>query len=190
MFEDKRSKKIILVANCVFNQNVKLDQLAVYPGAIKEAAEALVDSGIGILQMPCPEMLHLGLDRQVDRNSCPSPEEEKSRIAQRMTNADGKAFCRGLANSLVDQIEDYRKNGFEIVGLAGINGSPTCGVETTWLNDREQDGQGVWIKTLTEEFNKKSLSIPMGGIKPGEPLKAVATVMELLDGKKPTDIKA
>ena len=66
MFDDKRSRKVILVAHCVFNQNAKLDRCAHYPGPIKEAAEILLDSGIGIIQMPCPELLALGLDREVE----------------------------------------------------------------------------------------------------------------------------
>ena len=52
MFSDSRSKKVILVSHCILNQNAKIDRCAVYPGAIKEAAQLLIESGTGILQMP------------------------------------------------------------------------------------------------------------------------------------------
>ena len=63
MFTDRRSKKIILVAQCILNQNAKIDGCAHYPGAIEGVAEVLIRSGCGIVQLPCPEVMHLGLDR-------------------------------------------------------------------------------------------------------------------------------
>ncbi len=184
MFEDQRSKKIILMAHCVLNQNAKLDRCAHYPGAIKDLSGIVIERGVGIIQMPCPELLYLGLDRQVDRGKCSTVEEEDTRIAQRMAGENGKALCREIANSIVFQVEEYRKNGFEIMGLVGINGSPTCGVETTWFNGQEQDGPGVLIKILSDDLNQRCLSISMRGIKAYEPQKAAATVAELLDGIK------
>ena len=45
MFNDARSRRIMLVAHCLLNQNAKLDRCAFYPGAIREAALGLIDSG-------------------------------------------------------------------------------------------------------------------------------------------------
>ncbi len=66
MFTDARSRKIIFVAHCVLNQNAKIDRCARYPGAMPELAAFLLQSGVGIVQLPCPELLALGLDRQAD----------------------------------------------------------------------------------------------------------------------------
>ena len=66
MFEDMRSKKVVLVLHCLLNQNARIDTCAYFPGAMGEAAEATVVSGIGVLQMPCPELQCLGLARRGD----------------------------------------------------------------------------------------------------------------------------
>ena len=132
MFADKRSKKVLLIAHCILNQNAKIDACAHYPGAIREVAQILIDGGTGMLQMPCPELLCLGLDRQVEPGLHPTVEAEDTRVAQRMTEEQARTICRKIVDDLVYQLVEYRKNGFELVGVLGINGSPTCGVETTW----------------------------------------------------------
>jgi predicted secreted protein len=180
VFDDKRSKKVVLLAQCVLNQNAKLDRCAHYPGAITEVADLLIQRGIGLVQMPCPELLFLGLDRQVDRSSDATFAAEDTRIAGRMAEPAAQALCNEIANNLVYQIGEYRKHGFEIVGLVGINGSPTCGVETTWRDDQDQAGPGALIQALIRELERKGYSLPMRGIKAYEPRNALAAVMELL----------
>jgi predicted secreted protein len=179
LFDDKRSKKVVLLAHCVLNQNAKLDRCAHYPGAIKEVADLLADRGIGIIQMPCPELLYLGLDRQADRSSNATVAAEDTRIAGRMAEPAAQTLCREIANNLAYQIGEYHKHGFEIVGVVGINGSPTCGVETTWRDDQDQEGSGVLIQALIRELDRKGLSLPMRGIKAYEPQNALRAVMEL-----------
>ncbi len=180
MFEDKRSKKVILVAHCVINQNAKLDRCAHYPGALMEVVSTLLGSGVGIIQMPCPELVCLGLDRGVEIGANPSVEEEDTRIGARMRRSDAQRVCRKLADDIVYQIDEYKRNGFEILGLVGINGSPTCAVESTWSDGGEKTGPGVFVQLLTERLEKRSITLPMKGIKAVEPEKAVAAVRELL----------
>ncbi len=181
MFTDKRSKKVLLVAHCIFNQNAKIDRCAHYPGTIKQVAQVLFDAGVGIIQMPCPELVYLGLDRQADRQAPTTIESEDTRVARRMVQDQGKALCREIAGNLVHQVEEYSKHGFEILGIVGINGSPTCGVETTWSNDQEKQGPGVFMQVLSKELVRREIILPMRGIKAYEPQRAIAAVMELLE---------
>lgn len=181
MFDDKRSKKVLLIAHCILNQNAKIDQCAYYPGVIREVSQTLMDSGVGILQMPCPELLCLGLDRQVEPGLQPSVESEDTRVAQRMSEDQARNICRQIAVDLVYQLVEYQKNEFTLVGAIGINGSPTCGVETTWINDQETQGSGVFIQILDEECQKRGFSLAMRGIKAYEPQRATATVVTLLE---------
>jgi predicted secreted protein len=181
MFDDKRSKKVVLIAHCVLNQNAKIDRCAHYPGTIREIAQTLIDAELGILQMPCPELLCLGLDRQVDTEIHTTIESEDTRVAQRMAEGQTKTLCYKLVSDLVYQVEEYQRNGFELVGIIGINGSPTCGIETTWANSREVQGPGVFIKILNEEIQKRGISLPMRGIKAYEHQQALAAVNDLLD---------
>jgi len=180
MFDDQRSKKIILIAHCILNQNVKIDRCARYPGAIQELADLLVDSGVGLLQMPCPELKCLGLDRQIGKGLKTTIESEDTRVAQRMTEASSIARCHGLANDLINQIREYHKNGFEIMGVIGINGSPICGVETTWTGDQEKAAQGVFIRILDEECRRRGIVLRFRGIKGYEIPQAIAAAKDLL----------
>jgi len=180
MFRDARSKKVILVSHCVLNQNVKIDRCAWYPGAIREVTQTILDAGVGMLQMSCPELLCLGLDRQEERGAVTTVESEDDRVAERMKEERPRQICRRLAGDLVDQIEQYRLNGFTVLGVLGINGSPTCGVEKGWANGGETETPGVLIETLTEMLAERGITLPMRGLRARDPVQAVQAVKELI----------
>ena len=180
MFSDARSKRLLLVAHCVLNQNAKLDRCAFYPGAIREAAQTVLDSGVGVIQMPCPEMLCFGLDRQTDLNAQPSVEAEDTRIAIRLSEPAYRRMMQEMVEQLLFQILEYRKHGFEVLGVLGINGSPSCAVEQTWVADAPQEGSGVFIEILMATLEKNDIHLPMRGIRAAEPGHAVAAVRALV----------
>ncbi len=180
MFDDQRSKKIIFVAHCVLNQNAKIDRCGRYPGAIVEVAQALISSGVGIVQMPCPEIMALGLDRQVEQGKSSTIEAEDERVAELMRQETNQSICRKVAADLVYQIMQYQRNGFCVLGVLGMNGSPTCGVETRWGNMREEKGNGVLIEALVKKCEAAQISLPMRGIKAQEPEDALKKLKDLL----------
>lgn len=181
MFDDQRGKKILLVAHCILNQNAKIDHCAHYPGTIKELAQLLINSEVGLLQMPCPELRCLGLDRQVVQRAGLTIESEDTRVALRMNEEPARALCHAMINDLIYQISEYQKNAFKIVGIVGINGSPTCGVETTWSNDLEEKRPGIFIQMLDEECRKRGIVLSIKGIKAFEIQQAVTTAKDLLE---------
>jgi len=73
------------------------------------------------------------------------------------------------------------KNGFEVLGVVGINRSPSCGVETTSKDNREIEGEGVFVECLREELERKGAKIRLAGIKANEPAMAVKVVRELVE---------
>lgn len=180
MFNDKRSKKVILVAHCILNQNTKLDKCAHYPGTIREVAEILISRNIGIIQLPCPEMLYLGLDRETDKSTNSTVESEDTRISKRMLEEKSQSLCKKIIEDILYQIEEYHDYNFEIVGLIGINGSPTCGVDTSWSEDKEINGSGIFIKLLSKELQKRNITVKMTGIKAYDAEQAVKAVTEIL----------
>jgi predicted secreted protein len=180
MFEDQRSRRVLLVAHCVLNQNAKIDRCAYYPGVIKEAVEALIESGVGLIQMPCPELLCLGLDRQAVPDAATTIESEDTRVARLMAADENRTICRSLADALVVQIEHYQRNSFEVIGLLGINGSPTCGIEISWVDDHEEPHPGSFIQLLNDACHAKGITLRQRGIRAREPHAAVAAVRDLL----------
>lgn len=182
MFEDRRGRKLVVLAHCLLNQNAKLDRCAHCSGAVTELVEVLLDNGIGMVQMDCPEMLHLGLDRQTDRSEFPSVAAEDTRIARRMNEPAAQAIVARIAEDVVRQIADYRDHGFSVIGILGINGSPSCGVETTWRDDGEPPGYGELTRALAARLEKCGLQVPLRGVRSQATAHAVATIRELLDG--------
>ena len=181
MFDDIRGKKVVVLAHCILNQNAKLDRCAHCEGAISELVSVLLDEGIGVLQMECPEMLYLGLDRQTDHSDCPSVESEDTRIAQRMKEPAAQAIVVRIAKNTARQVADYLRNSFSLIGVLGINGSPSCGVETTWNNDCEIAGYGELISELSRQLKLAGVHVPICGIKSRNVAQAVKTVRELID---------
>jgi predicted secreted protein len=127
--------------------------------------------------MPCPELLALGLDREVEKGTQPTVESEDTRIAVRMAEQPARSLCQKLVDEVLFQIEEYQKNGFDV---AGINGSPTCGVESTWSDGQEREGPGVFVHALQASLAARDIALPMRGIRAYDPDEAVRTLDDLL----------
>jgi predicted secreted protein len=181
MFTDARSKTLLFVAHCVLNQNSISDGTASYPGSMKEIMEIVCASHeIGVVQLPCPELLCLGLDRgNPDGGSCPVV-EENTRIRRVMSQRPAMNRLRQLVRETSFQISEYRKHGFEVRGIIGINRSPSCGVESTSKNNREVAGEGVFIAELRKELEKLHVDVKIVGINSYEPARAAQTIRELI----------
>ena len=59
--------------------------------------------------------------------------------------------------------------------MLGIDGSPTCGVETIWEEGQDEPGQGVLIQELVEASRRRDISFQIKGIKAAKPGEAIAT---------------
>ena len=116
--QDSRSKKLLLVAHCVLNQNSKVEGIARYPGTYRPAVDLILQSEVGIYQLPCPEMMYLGISRW-------------SAVKAQYSSPFFRRHCRALAERVMDEVEDYTARGYEALGVLGMDGSPACGVELT-----------------------------------------------------------
>lgn len=180
MFTDARSKTILFVAHCILNQNSISDGTATYPGSINEIMQLLRISDVGIVQMPCPELLCLGLDRGNSDGSSSPILEENTRIRMMMSRRSAKSKIQQLVQHVIFQMLEYRKYNFDIRGIVGVNRSPSCGVETTSKNNQEVEGQGVFVEALCNELKKNKINVKIVGIKAFEPKKAVNVIKNLI----------
>lgn len=165
MFTDGRSKKVVFIAHCLLNQNSISDGTAVYPAAFKDIINLFMDNDIGIVQLPCPELCCLGLDRGNIYGADSEVTVENTRIRREMEKSETQQKLKFLVDYTMLQIDEYIKHGFEIKGIIGANRSPNCGVETTSDNDVEICGKGVFMEALSCEIGQRGLEIPMTGIK-------------------------
>lgn len=71
VLSDARSGQVVFVSHCMLNQNVRYQGGATRPGVVAEVVARLQRTGVGIVQMPCPEQPAWGgVDRRYDRRSC------------------------------------------------------------------------------------------------------------------------
>jgi predicted secreted protein len=180
MFTDVRSKKVIFVSHCILNQNSISDGTADYPAVNEAVVRRIMESGIGIIQMPCPELSCLGLDRGDIHGAARDVVVENTRIRNSMGQPRPRDILDCLVSQTIYQIEEYFRYGFSILGIVGINRSPSCGVETTSDHDQEVKGEGVFIEALRRALEQKRISVPMIGIKATETEKALKSIETIL----------
>jgi len=165
--DDKRTRRVIFISHCWLNINTRFPQGAAFEGANTPLIKTLLDSGLGIIQMPCPEYEVLGLEKY-----------DYGEIILEPLRAE----FRKVAQIVVKQIKDYLALGFEIVGILGMNPSPSCGVDVTKgkgtmlgtdKDTSEKQDSGIFIdelKKLLKENNLESIRIfGVRRIMPNEP---------------------
>lgn len=181
MFNDKRSKKLILVAHCLLNQNSISDGTADLPSQFDKIINLLMSNKIGIIQLPCPELICLGLDRQDMNGGMRELLIENTRIRNVLEREECQKILRNKANEIVTQIEEYLKYDFRVVGIIGVNRSPSCGIETTTIEGEEKEGRGVFMGILEEELEKKGLELRMIGSKTSMEKESVEMVKRFIE---------
>jgi predicted secreted protein len=179
MFDDKRSKKLVLVAHCVLNQNSISDGTADFPSQFREIVELLAERRVGMVQLPCPELSCLGLDRKDKAGGRRELLSENSRIRDLMQEGHNIEKLSARGDEIAMEVAEYRRYGFEVLGLIGINRSPSCGVETTSRNAREEVGRGVFVAVIEERLRALGITLGMTGVRTGNVAESLDNVREL-----------
>lgn len=135
----KRSKKICLVTHCILNGNAKVEGLCSYKGAVKEVVELLINKDFGIIQLPCPEINLYGIKRW-------------GHVKEQFDTPYFRENCISLLKPIINQIEDYKNNGYEIALVLGIDGSPSCGINYT-CSSKKWGGELSGNESLSEILN-------------------------------------
>ncbi|MGM0375106.1 MAG: CD3072 family TudS-related putative desulfidase [Chloroflexota bacterium] len=159
--EDVRGGKIIFLSHCMLNQNAKVKGIAIYPGMIKPLVEVLLEKDIAVFQMPCPETSYYGSLRW-------------GQVKDQYNTPMFRAHCRAIAERVLDQVEEYLRGGYEVLGFVMMDGSPVCGLRKTpqpdpldstwggmtWYIPKQQfvDDSGVYCEILKDEVEKRGLS--------------------------------
>ena len=170
--KDLRSGKIVVVSHCLLNVHSLEDNLAMYPGLEEEVVNLLIKKGVGIYQIPCPEMELSGIFRK----ALPKESYEHPKIR--------KGYHQ-LAEKITGALSCYLKKGYEIVAVLGAEGSPTCGVELVgkWKEDvkgkREfprdiefVSGTGVFVEEFKSLLKKANIHPEWVGI-PGKSIRSL-----------------
>ena len=165
MFTDGRSRRVVFLAHCLLNQNAISDNTAVYPAAFRDVVNFFLERDVGIVQMPCPELCCLGLDRGDPAGGTRAVTVENTRIRAAMKAPLPYETLMRLVDLVMLQITEYHRNGFHILGIVGANRSPNCGVETTSADGEERPGRGLFMEELERRLTAAGLALPMVGLK-------------------------
>ena len=130
--KDERSNRVIFVSHCLLNENTRYLGGAFRRGCVDELVDSFQQEGLGIYQMRCPEQLAWG--GVLKRYLLPFY-GSKGTILYRLRHVLLPLFLLytrwvywRLAKEVVRDIEDYLRSSFEVVGIVGVGGSPSCGV--------------------------------------------------------------
>ena len=133
-----RNKKIIYTVHCVLNQNSVIKKWERSTSSFKNIIHLLLDNDISIIQLPCPELKHLGLNR---------PPLSK----EAYDTKDYRQLCSKLAKAVVKEMLTYKKEDYKIIGLIGIEESPTCD---------SMENPGIFMEELLIMLEENNLKIP------------------------------
>jgi len=151
------------------------------PGQFDKVIDLLMTHKTGIIQLPCPEMVCLGLDRQDEKGALRHVLDENTRIRKLLEKKENLDILRRKAKEIVFQLEEYNRYGFKIFGIIGVDRSPSCGVKTTTIGGKETAGRGVFIKIMEDELRKKGISIPMIGSKTSKEQESVEMIRKFIE---------
>ena len=165
-FNDARSKKVMLVANCVLNQNARINGSAHTQSAIEPVVQEMLKRKIGIVQMPCPELQILGLARGGGAS-----------IYELLSKPDARKELKEYSEQVIEIINQYTKWGFKVCGVLGIDGSPCCGVDL-YYHRGEKPGTGAFMEELKPLLAKCNPPIRIKGIQDAKVEEAVNLVRE------------
>lgn len=158
---DERGRKVIFLSHCLLNENTRYLGGAFRRAGVDELIDDLQKKGIGIIQMKCPEQKTWGgvLKREMLMGYC-----IKGTFLKPFLNAymvffiwKTKRSFKKIAREVVSEIKDYMDSGFEVSGMIGIKGSPSCGVSASLdLKKSAQFAADLDITTLNREYFNKN----------------------------------
>lgn len=209
---DERSRRVAFVSHCLLNENTRYLGGAFKGGAVPEIVTGLLEAGVGISQMPCPEQRAWGgvLKRLLLRahGIKGSPLYPLRRPLLRMFVTYTRLAYARLARGVAREIADYRRSGYEVVGVIGVGSSPSCGVSRTLdlrrsleviaacpvatidratMNEQavagcRTAGEGIFIEQLRRRLERSGITVPFVAEMRGEAQDPVADLLSAAGG--------
>ncbi|MHC1746871.1 MAG: CD3072 family TudS-related putative desulfidase [Cellulosilyticaceae bacterium] len=171
--------KIVFISHCVLNAASKVMReeqrnMITEDGVRKNFICEGIKQGVQFVQLPCPEFSMYGCNRW-------------GHTKEQFDNPFFKSHCRKILEPYILQMQEYVSNPtkFEVIGIVGIDGSPSCGINRTcsgqWggefsrRNDLDEVIQslhvsrqkGVFMEVLETMMKENNIDLPMSGLKEG-----------------------
>ncbi len=155
MYEDARSGLVVLLAHCILNQNTRARGVARRRGPFEEVVIFLAERGVGIVQLPCPELEFFQEIRE------PSAKDV-------LDTPEYHSFCRELANRAVNLIKLLLKQKLRVIGIIGVEHSPSCAVSEVPLSSTNlyeySKGMGIFFEELSWALQESGVNVRFIGL--------------------------
>lgn len=185
---DERSGTVVFLSHCLLNENTRYLGGAGRPGNVAEVISSCLEQGIGIVQLPCPEEHAWGGVLKRRLLAIYGAEGSvffrlKAALFPLMLLYTRRVYRR-MARRVANQVQDYVSSGFEVLGIIGVDASPSCGVQTTMNMERAFvqaaglaptattadinaivrgnaiAGRGLFVALLQDELARRGLKLP------------------------------
>lgn len=168
-------EQILFVNHCFLNDATKLKFRAEESQSRERQKKRtilhnLLDNNIEIIQLPCPEFIIYGSNRW-------------GHASTQFDTPHFRETSRKMLKPFVMQIQEYLQNPdrFEIIGVVGINGSPSCGVNFTYAGEwggelsnpklsetlekiEKVESPGIFMEVFQEMLAEKDITLPFYAI--------------------------
>lgn len=152
-------KKIILVAHCLLTKGFT----KLFSSEISEVIKILLDTEIGIIQMPCPHLCSL-IKKEPHKNNRDNEKQSHCAGFLEESTKNPVSLYANIIKPLLAQVEEYKEQDFEIAGIIGIKNSPVCGINNQIANSKILDNCGSFINFLNKELEIHKMKIRMADI--------------------------
>lgn len=137
-----------------------------------ETLNLLYQSGVNLVQMPCPEASFYSYEGGLQR--------KPHGIKHYEDLSNFGDYCNKLARSVAEQIEGFKNNGCEVLAVIGIEHSPTCAVNYMYTNCGNVKRKGLFMQSIDTILQQKNILIPIVGINRRYPRKSIEELRRIV----------
>lgn len=151
---DIRSRRCVFVSHCLLAQGVMAQGLVKhFPGPVRPILEFCLEHDLNIMQMPCPE------------SRCSAGGLNRTPHGKKWYEKNGlRETAREIAEDQADYMRAVADQGFEIVGIIGVDFSPACAVNYLNRGPAIYRDQGIYMEELCNSLAARDLNIRLVGI--------------------------
>ena len=166
-FSAMNKRRVVFVSHCLLNQFIRPPEAGRYPLVTKELLSLFAENEIGIIQLPCPAMETNGFVKGV-------------LTKESLDTKNYRGYCQRLSENMLNQIEAYLKRDYNVIGILGVEFSPTCGVHQIENGRKNTPGKGILIEELEKQMQKKNFQVPIIGINLNNVYSSVEKLQSLI----------
>lgn len=147
------------VIECVLNQNARDPGAASSPALNAAVVDLCAAHGVGMVQIPCPEVAVLG---------CARHRRPGESIRAALDTPGGRDRCRQISAEAGARLEAYVADGCRLLAVLGGNGqSPGCAVHAG--DEGLLATSGVLMRELQRELRARGIDAAFRGLRDADP---------------------